>query len=108
MRDVDKLVDYLTRQLPMDLESFFTFFQRSYSLEKTSYTVTLAQFISIFIQFIEVSHLERKEGAVRKPFHRASESMSEETFKKYIFGEDFLLQQDLISEKLLQHTDRIR
>lgn len=42
VRDIDKLVDYLTRVLPMDLEGFFNFFQWNFSLKKTAFTITLA------------------------------------------------------------------
>lgn len=42
VRDIDRIVDYLTKNLPMNLEKFFDFFQANYSLEKTAFTVTLA------------------------------------------------------------------
>lgn len=34
--------------------------------------------------------------------------MTEETFKRYIFGESFLERQDLISEKLEKHGEQIK
>ena len=42
VRYIDKIVDYLTRVLPMDLEYFYNFFQWSFSLKKTAFTITLA------------------------------------------------------------------
>ena len=42
VRDTDKVVEDLTKNLPMDLEEFFQFFQSNYSIEKTSFTITLA------------------------------------------------------------------
>jgi hypothetical protein len=53
VRDVDKVVENLTKNLPMDLEEFFNFFQVNYSLQKTSFTISLAQFIQIYIVYIE-------------------------------------------------------
>jgi len=38
----------------------------------------------------------------------ASESMTAETLKKYIFGENFFEKEDLISEKLKLHNEKIR
>ena len=108
VRDVDKVIEYLTRELPMDLDPFFNFFQWSFSLQKTAYTVSLAQFVAIYIEFIEVTFRERKEGNRKKPFLRASESMTAETLNQYIFGENFIEQQDLINEKIQLHNDRIR
>lgn len=110
VRDTDKLIENLTRELPMDLDAFFTYFQWSFSLRKTSYTLNLVDFISIYIEFIEHELRERKGGATsaRRPFHMASESMTEETLNKYIFAENFVEQQDLISEKLKEHQSRIQ
>ena len=45
VRDTDKVIEQLTRELPMDLEAFFLFFQDNFSLQKTSYTLSLAEFI---------------------------------------------------------------
>ena len=50
--------------------------------------------MSIFIEFIEATLRDRKKNAndlavSKAPFHRASDSMTAETFKKYIFGENF-------------------
>ena len=42
VRDIDKLVENLTRSLPMDLDAFFQYFQGNFSLPKTSFTITLA------------------------------------------------------------------
>jgi len=38
----------------------------------------------------------------------ASESMTAETLKKYIFGENLFEKEDLISEKLKLHNEKIR
>ena len=104
VRDTDKLIEELTRMLPMDLEAFFEFFQWNFSLEKSSFTLSLAQFIAIYIQFIEAEYAKRKHGAhyQKKPFLRASDSLTEDFFRKYIFGESYLEGQDLIVEKLEQ------
>ena len=59
VRYTDKIIDYLTRVLPMDLENFYNFFQWSFSLKKTAFTITLAQFISIYIEYIETTHKAR-------------------------------------------------
>lgn len=77
----------------MDLEGFFTYFQWSFSLQKTSFTLSLVDFIKLYIEYIEHESRERKGTApLKRPFHRASESMTAETFKKYIFAEDFVEQ----------------
>lgn len=74
----------------MDLEGLFTYFQWSYSLQKTSYTLSLTNFIKIYIEYIEHEMRERKGTApLKRPFHRASESMTAETLKKYIFSENY-------------------
>ena len=89
----------------MDLEKFFEFFQWNFSLQKTSFTISLAQFIHIYITYVEQEHAAIKKGNsfLNQPFYRASESMTEAALKKYIFGENFLERQDLISEKLQKH-----
>lgn len=53
VRGIDKVIEYLTRHLPMDLEAFFDFFQWNFSLAKTQCTISLAQFIEIYIIYIE-------------------------------------------------------
>ena len=60
VRDVDKVIEYLTRNLPMDLEAFFNYFQSNFSLKKTLFTITLAQFTQIYIEYIEKTSKERK------------------------------------------------
>ena len=35
VRDVDKVIEILTENLAMNLEAFFEFFQRNFSLKKT-------------------------------------------------------------------------
>ena len=83
----------------MDLEAFFNYFQSNFSLKKTLFTITLAQFTQIYIEYIEKTNKDRKDGGNKKSL-RKSESMSSETMKKFIFGEKFGEQLDLISEKL--------
>ena len=66
--------------------------------------------MEIFIEYIETTNKERKEGEKmqKRLFPRASDSMTEETLKRYLFGENFVEFQDLISEKLQKHDDGIR
>ena len=90
VRDVDKLIETLTKSLPMDLEPFFKYFQTNYSLEKTAFTITLAQFTQIYIEYIETTHREKHDGnQERKAFNRLSDSMTGEAMNKFIFGENF-------------------
>ena len=63
VRDIDKLIENLTRSLPMDLDAFFQYFQGNFSLPKTQFTITLAQFIEIYIEYIETTHYLKLEGS---------------------------------------------
>ena len=67
IRFMDKIIDYCTAKLPMDMEAFFAFFQKHYSLKKTYFTITLAQFIQTYIDYIEYEHKERKQEGASRP-----------------------------------------
>ena len=109
VRDVDKLVETLTRTLPMDLEPFFEFFQANFSLVKTQFTISLAQFVEIFICYVEQTYRQRTGlDLTKQPFLRASDSLTAEALNKYFFGENFLEGQDLIAEKLAANDEEVR
>ena len=109
VRYIDKIEDYLTRVLPMDLENFYNFFQWSFSLKKTAFTITLAQFIQIYIDFIESTHKSRTNDlSIQNKVENSMANDAVEEDERFIFGENFLEQQDLIQEKLQLHDHDIR
>ena len=59
IRGIEHVIEFLTRRLPMDLEAFFEFFKWNFSLGKTQGTISLAQFIEIYITFIEQAGEEK-------------------------------------------------
>ena len=87
VRYTDKIVDYLTRVLPMDLENFYNFFQWSFSLKKTAFTLTLAQFIQIYIEYIETTFRSRTAdlSIQGKPDNSMLNDLVEED-ERFIFG----------------------
>ena len=53
VQGLEQVIEYLTRHLPMDLEAFFEYFQWNFAIAKTQKTITLAQFIEVYIEYIE-------------------------------------------------------
>lgn len=58
-KDINKVIEHLTKELLMDLAEFSGFLTKNYSLEESAFTISLAQFVQIFIEYIEFTHKSR-------------------------------------------------
>ena len=101
---IDKIITYLTLNLPMDLTAFNEFFKANYSSllsAESDQTITLAQFTQAYIEYIEVTH--KNDPKLSK------EIVKDDSKGGFIFGENFyILRHGLITEKLAEHAERIQ
>ena len=58
-KDIDKVIKHLSKELIMDLGEFSDFLAKNYSLEESAFTISLAQFVQIYIEYIEHTHKTR-------------------------------------------------